>query len=84
MRRNECGVRQVLLPRAPDLDQIVTVGAITVQEYDELLRGAGTRREPRTVKFGGHFGGHGFLVSVKVANGVAIAVSAWTRTWIAA
>ena len=49
VRRGESGVRQILLPGAADIDQVVAVGAIAVQEHDELLRCAGTRRKPRAV-----------------------------------
>src|ERR1700674_1018072 len=55
VRGDECRLRQQRLPRAADLDQIVAVGAIAVQEYDELPRGTlRTRSQPRTVERSGH------------------------------
>ena len=54
VRRDEGGVRQQALPGAADLDQVVAVGAIAVQEHDELARRSRTRLEPRTVEFSGH------------------------------
>ncbi len=54
MRRDEGGLRQVLLPGAADVDEIVAVGAVAVQKDDELSRGAGARIKPRTVKLSGH------------------------------
>ena len=50
MRRDEGGVRQQLLPGAADFDQVIAVGAITMQENDELLRCAGARRKPRAIE----------------------------------
>src|SRR5579863_8444710 len=45
MRRYEGGVRQQVLPGAPELDQVVAVGAVTMEEDDELARrAAGARR----------------------------------------
>src|SRR5262249_27432799 len=52
VRRNKRGVRQQRLPRAPDLDEIVAVGAVAVQKHDKLMRGARARLEARTVKLG--------------------------------
>jgi hypothetical protein len=49
MRGDESGLRQNLLPGAADLDQVVAVGAIAMQEDDELLRGTGAWCKPRTV-----------------------------------
>ena len=42
MGRHEGRVGQPALPLPPDLDQIVAVGAVAVQEDDELLRPAGS------------------------------------------
>ena len=50
MRRDESGLRQNLLPSAADLDQVVAVGAIAMQEDDELSGRAGAWRQPRTVE----------------------------------
>src|SRR6266508_992887 len=47
---DERGVRQQALPGAADIDEVVAVGAVAVQEHDELARGARTRLEPRTVE----------------------------------
>ena len=52
MRRHEGGIRQQTLPGAADVDQVVAVGAIAVQEHDELLGRAGARLEARAVEFG--------------------------------
>jgi hypothetical protein len=38
------------LPGAADLDQVVAVGAIAVQENDELLCRAGAGRKPRSIE----------------------------------
>jgi hypothetical protein len=54
VRRDERRLRQILLPGAADVDEVVAVGAIAVQEHDKLLRGAGARRQPRAVKLSGH------------------------------
>jgi hypothetical protein len=54
MRRNEGGIRQQLLPGAADVDQVVAVGAIAVEEDDELLGRTGARLEPRSIEFNGH------------------------------
>ena len=45
VRRHEGGVRQPGLPLAADLDEIVAVGAVAVEEHDELARPAGGRGE---------------------------------------
>ena len=58
VRRDESGVRQQALPGAADVDQVVAVGAIAVQEHDELLahcpsaaRCAGRRVQPFRFSF---------------------------------
>src|SRR5262249_12425305 len=50
VRGDECGLRQETLPSAADLDEVVAVGAIAVQEHDELARGSRARLEPRTIE----------------------------------
>ena len=51
MRRDEGGMRQHARPFAAQADQVVAVGAIAVQEHDELLGGAaGRRRQPWSVE----------------------------------
>ena len=55
MRGRERRLRQILLPGAADLDQIVAVGAVAVQEHHELSRRPGARREPRTIELNGHW-----------------------------
>jgi hypothetical protein len=45
-----------LLPSAANIDQVIAVGAIAMQEDDELPGGAGAWRQPRTVKLSGHCG----------------------------
>jgi len=40
VRRHERSIRQQGSPSAADLDEIITVGAIAVQEHHELARGA--------------------------------------------
>ena len=54
VRRDEGGLRQQPLPGAADLDQVVAVGAVAVQEHDQLARRARARLEPRTVELTGH------------------------------
>ena len=54
VRRDEGGVGQQALPGAADIDQVVAVGAVAVQEDDELLRFARARRQARAVEFS-HF-----------------------------
>ena len=54
VRGDERGVRKQCLPGAPELDEVVSVGAITVQEHDESARAAGARLEPRPVQFSRH------------------------------
>ena len=54
VRRDERGVRQQPLPGATDLDQIVAVGAVAVQEDDELAGRPGLRLEPWPVELRGH------------------------------
>ena len=54
LRRDERGLRQVLLPGAADVDQVVAVGAIAVQEDDKVLRGSGFWRKSRAIEFSGH------------------------------
>jgi hypothetical protein len=38
MRRRKCRIRQEALPGTADLDQIVTVGAVAMQENNQLAR----------------------------------------------
>src|SRR3974390_2186366 len=80
MRRNERGMRQVLLPSAPYLDQVVAVGSITVQEHAQLLGGAGTRRQPRTVKFSGHR--YLFPASDSTCVWTCVSALAWLSAWV--
>ena len=47
MRGDEGGVREPALPLPADLDQVVAVGAVAVQEDDELLRPSGFGRQAR-------------------------------------
>ena len=47
--RDEGCVRQPLPPRMADVDQIVAVGAIAMQQHDELSGGAGERRNAQPV-----------------------------------
>jgi hypothetical protein len=54
MRRGERRLRQVLLPGAADIDQIVAVGTIAVQKHDELTCGTGARRQSRTIELSRH------------------------------
>jgi hypothetical protein len=61
-------LRQILLPGAADLDEVVAVGAIAVQEHDKLARGPGARREPRTVEFNSH--SRSSLICVATAQAV--------------
>ena len=56
VRRHEGGVRQQRLPGAADIDEVVAVGAIAMQEDDELARGAARLRlQPRTVELSRHW-----------------------------
>ena len=50
VRRHERGLRKQSLPGAADLDEVVAVGAVAVQEHDQLARRARARLEPRTVE----------------------------------
>ncbi len=50
VRRHEGGVRQQALPGPADIDQVVAVGAIAVQEHDQLLGGAGSRLQTWAVE----------------------------------
>ena len=55
MGRHEGGVRQKVLPGPSQFDQVVAVGAVTMEEDDELARrSAGARRQPRPSEFCGH------------------------------
>ena len=47
VRRDERRLRQVLLPGAADVDEIVAVGAVAVQEHDKLLRARRSAVESR-------------------------------------
>src|SRR5262249_51843955 len=49
MRGDEGRLRQQPLPRAADIDEVIAVGAVAVQEHDELARRTRARLEPRTV-----------------------------------
>jgi hypothetical protein len=40
MRRHEIRVRQKPAPLPANLDQVISIGAISVQKNDQLLRGA--------------------------------------------
>ena len=55
VRRYKSRVRQQLLPSAADLDEVVTVGAVAMQENHKLSRSTGARVEPRPVEFNGHW-----------------------------
>src|SRR5206468_4283360 len=50
MGRDERRLRQLPLPRAADVDEVVAIGTIPVQEHHELAGGARPRLEPRTVE----------------------------------
>ncbi len=50
VRGHEGGLRQESLPGATDIDEVVAVGAIAVQEHDELARGRSARFEARTIE----------------------------------
>jgi hypothetical protein len=51
MRRHEGGMGKKLRPFAPQGDQVVAVGAIAVEEHDELLGGAASGgRKARSVE----------------------------------
>jgi hypothetical protein len=53
--RNEGGIGQQVLPDAAELDEVITVGAIAMQENDELARRpTGARRQPRAVELCRH------------------------------
>ena len=54
MWADEGGMRQQPLPGAADLDEVVTVGAVAVQEHHQLARRSRARLEPRTVELSGH------------------------------
>src|SRR5262249_55985088 len=54
VRGDECGLRQEALPGATDLDEVVAVGAIAVQEHDELARGRRGRAQARAAHAGDH------------------------------
>src|ERR1700730_12805747 len=55
MGGNEGGVRQKVLPRAPQLNQIIAVGAVTMEKDDKLTRwSAGARPKPRPSEFCSH------------------------------
>src|SRR5262249_12474310 len=43
-------LREGPLPRPADVDEVVAVGAVAVQEHDELARRTRARLEPRTVE----------------------------------
>src|SRR5499427_6267760 len=51
VRGDEGRLRQEPLPRPADVDEVVAVGAVAVQEHDELARRTRARLEPRTVEF---------------------------------
>src|SRR5689334_24239229 len=58
VRRDEGRVRQEASPFAAQADQIVAVGAVAMQEHDELLwRAAGGRRKARPVERERHLSG---------------------------
>src|SRR5207245_204588 len=50
MRGDERGLWQEVLPGAADIDEVIAVGAIAVQEHDELARGRRARLEARAVE----------------------------------
>ena len=55
MGRHEGRVGQRGLPCPPELDQVIAVGAIAMQEDDELARRpARARGEPRAIEFCRH------------------------------
>src|SRR5437660_531317 len=51
VRGDEGCLGQESLPRPADVDEVVAVGAVAVQEHDELARRSRARLEPRTVEF---------------------------------
>src|SRR6185503_3880466 len=51
VRRHERGVRQQALPGAPDLDEVVAVGAIAVEEDHKSTRASRARLKTRSIKF---------------------------------
>src|SRR6185437_2019783 len=58
IRRDKGRVRQEARPFAAQADQIVTVGAVAMQEHNELLwRAASGRRKARSVKGERHLSG---------------------------
>ena len=62
MRRDESRVGQDRAPMLAEFDQVVAVGAVAVQEHDELLGLAAFGLEAGSGQFGGH---GGFLVGVR-------------------
>ena len=57
--RGACGETNAVsgrsvLPGAADVDQVVAVGAIAVQEHDDVFCFAGLRLQPRSIEFTGH------------------------------
>ena len=50
IRRDKCGARHKISPLVADCDQIVAVGAISVQKDDKLLRPLRFCREARPIK----------------------------------
>src|SRR5580704_15089508 len=52
--RHERRLRHQPLPGLADIDEVIAVGAIAMQEYNELARRPRTRRQPRTIKLCGH------------------------------
>lgn len=57
MRSDKSGIRQQNLPLFAKGDQVVAVGAIAVQEDDQLLCDARLGRDPRPIKGFGHVEG---------------------------
>ena len=51
VRRHKGGIRQQASPSPPELDQVVAVGAIAVQEHDELPGLAGARLDSWSIKY---------------------------------
>src|SRR5215510_15168130 len=49
--RNECGVGQQALPGAPDLDQIVAIGAVAMKKDHQLACASRARLKARSVEF---------------------------------
>ena len=54
MRRHEGGLRQQLAPLRAQFDQVLPIGAVAVQEHDQLLHRAALGIEPRSVDRGRH------------------------------